>query len=216
MLGRFLTQTQARFTFAGYAHWLICVCFLGIPITAFANAGLPMLAVVWPLSLPAFIPVVLLESWVVRRQLNVGWRFIFVQVTKANLLSTIVGIPLTWLALVVMEFAFASLTIGAGLSRSYPPPFVGDVVRVFLTAPWIGPFTKGANWVVPFCVTVLLIPFFFASYWIESWYVGKTLFPSDPQRGKKALWKANLFSYSVLIIGSLLWLFWGIAVNAKV
>jgi hypothetical protein len=115
------------------------------------------------MSVPAFIPVVAVESWVVRRALNVSWRIAITQMVKGNIFSTIVGIPLAWVASVAVEFLLALLVTNATHSKSYAPHGVGDVGRVILSAPWLGPFREGGHWIIPLAVIVLLVPFFFAS-----------------------------------------------------
>ncbi|WP_428825935.1 hypothetical protein ACLIKD_16670 [Azonexus sp. IMCC34842] len=191
-------------------HAFLALILLGLPALALANAGLPMLIVVWPLSLGAIIPVIALESWVVERELGVGWRIAIRQVSKANIFSTLLGLPLTWLALVVLEFVLASLVISTGASRSYPPQFFGEVGRTILAAPWLGPITRGEHWIVPVATISLLIPFFFASYWSETWLIADRLSPSTPALARQALWRANLASYLLLLAGCVVWLVIGI------
>jgi len=126
-----------------------------------------MLAIVWPMSVPAFIPVVAVESWVVRRALNVSWRVAITKMVKGNVFSTLVGIPLAWVASVAVGFFLALLVMNATDSKSYPPQGVGEVGRIILSAPWLGPFREGGHWIVPLAMIVLLVPFFFASFWTE-------------------------------------------------
>jgi hypothetical protein len=193
---------------------LAILLLLMVPSIALANIGLPMLAVVWPLSVPAIIPVIALESWMVHRALNVDRRIAFTQMAKANILSTVVGIPLAWVASVVIEFFLVFLVTSPVNSHSYPPDFVGKVGGVVLTAPWLGPFENGGHWIVPVATTVLLIPFFFASYWVETWYVALALSPNAPEQARRAIWNANLVSYMVIFCACIVWLVYGLATHA--
>lgn len=189
---------------------LTAILLLAIPSVALANAGLPMLAVVWPLSIPAFIPVVAIESWVVRRTLNISWRVAVTQMVKANIFSTLVGVPLAWVVTVALEFSLASLVMNVTGSKSYPPQGVGEVGNILLSAPWLGPFREGGHWIVPLATTVLLFPFFFASFWAEAWYVGRALCPEAPEQSHRAIWNANLFSYIGLFLACVVWLVLGV------
>ena len=190
---------------------LLLILFLvALPTAASANAGLPMLFILWPLSLPAFLPVVLVESWVVRRALEVPWRVAIAQMTKGNLFSTVIGVPLAWVASVALEFGLAYVVTYGSKTRSYPPDGIGVVGKVVLTAPWLGPWREGGNWIVPLASVVLLIPFFFASYWTEAWLVGRSLCPHSPEQGRRAVWKANLLSYFGLLVASCCWLIAGL------
>lgn len=189
---------------------LLILVLLAFPTVALANAGLPMLAIVWPMSIPAFIPVVAIESWVVRRALNVSWRVAITQMVKGNIFSTVIGIPLAWVASVAVEFLLAYFVMNAAGSRSYPPHGVGEVGGVILSAPWLGPFREGGHWIIPLAMIVLLVPFFFASFWTEAWYVSHNLCPEAPERARRAIWSANVFSYIGLFIASVCWLAFGV------
>ncbi len=193
---------------------LTAFLLLLFPSIVLANAGLPMLAIVWPLSLPAFIPVIAFESWIVRRTLNTSWRVTVTQIIKANVLSTLIGIPLAWVISVALEFLLMFVVVNVAGSKSYPPHGVGEVGRVILSAPWLGPFREGGHWIVPLAMSVLLVPFFFASFWTEAWYVANTLSPSAPEQARRAIWKANLYSYLVLLLACIGWLVFGLATQA--
>jgi hypothetical protein len=187
--------------------------FFAAPL-AFADAGLPMLAVIWPLSAFAIVPIVLIESWVVRALLSIEWRTSLVQMTKANLISTLAGIPITWVALVALEMGAAALTTNFTTSDSYPPLAAGDIGNVLLSAPWLGPFTGGGYWKVPVATMALLVPFFFVSGWLEALLVRRALpgIPASAVRG--AVWKANLASYSFLLLACIVWLVYGMLNHA--
>src|SRR5438309_1805886 len=70
-----------------------------------ANIGIPMIFIQWPLMLCALIPIIAAEALLIRRWLTLSYRDAFVGTTKANLLSTAVGVPLAWLAMLAVEFA---------------------------------------------------------------------------------------------------------------
>lgn len=193
---------------------LVIFVLLAFPTVALANAGLPMLAIVWPMSVPAFIPVVAVESWVVRRALNVSWRVAVTQMVKGNLFSTLVGIPLAWVASVAVEFLLLFLVKNVTDSKSFPPLGIGKVGGVILTAPWLGPYREGGDWIVPLAMIVLLVPFFFASFWAETWYVSRNLYPESPGRARRAIWTANVVSYIGLFIASVCWLAFGLLTHA--
>ena len=187
---------------------------LVFPSIALADAGLPMLAIAWPLSLPAFIPVVALESWIVRRTLNISWRIAITQMVKANVLSTLIGIPLAWAVSVALELLLMFIVTNVAGSNSYPPQGVGEVGRVILSAPWLGPFEQGGYWILPVAMSILLIPFFFVSFWTEAWYVADIVFPTAPEQARRAIWKANLYSYLALFLACVGWLIFGLATHS--
>ena len=206
-VGRMMWQLLRR-----VIRWRECrlgIFLLACPGLALANAGLPMLAVVWPLSLPALIPVVLLESYVIGHLSVLGGRKLLASVFRANLLSTAVGLPLGWLALVALEFILASGVVSSGLSKSYPPRELAEVLRVMLMAPWLGPVSEGSEWIIPVATMTLLVPFCLVSYWFEASYLMRYSPVLGIAVGRRAVWRANFLSYAMLFVACLGWLLLG-------
>ena len=185
---------------------LIGLLVLAIPNAAYANIGLPMLSVAWPLSLPSIIPVVLIETWVVCRSLKVAWPYAFGHMIRANALSTIVGVPIAWAMSLGMQLALMFAATEAVGLKLYPPTSAGEVVAVLLTAPWLEPLQSRWVWAVPVAMMVLLIPFFLVSFALEAWYLSKSLCPEDSARSRGAILKANAASYLFLFLACLVWL----------
>ena len=83
---------------------------------AAADVGMPMIVLVWPGAWVLFLPVVALQSVVAHRLLKLSagraLRVSFV----ANLVSTLAGIPVTWLLLLMLQW----LIIGVAVN-SYSP-----------------------------------------------------------------------------------------------
>lgn len=193
---------------------ILGLVLLIVPGVALANAGLPMLLVVWPLSICAILPVIALESWVINRTLNVGWRTAIIQMTKANVLSTLVGIPLAWIASVALDYSLSYFVVEVIGSPFYPPRSLGDLGRTILSAPWLGGFSTGGHWRIPVATIALLVPCFFASFWSEAWYVARILSPTAPKEARRAVWNANLLSYIMLLTASITWLLAGVVSHA--
>ena len=72
-------------------------------MTTLANIGIPMIVVQWPLMFATLVPVVVLETLVIHRRLRVSWRSALLGVGKANVLSTLIGVPLAWLLMFGLE-----------------------------------------------------------------------------------------------------------------
>jgi hypothetical protein len=171
-----------------------------------------MLAVVWPMFIPAFIPVVAIESWVVHRSLNIPWRIAATQMVKANIFSTLIGIPLAWLAAVAVEF-FAFWALYATGAESYLPHTVVEAGRIIFSMSWLGPGGNG-YWRIPIAAIALLVPFFFASFWTEAWYASRKLCPEAPEQARRAIWRANVHSYVGLLFAYICWLAFGLITHA--
>lgn len=181
------------------------------PGLAQANAGLPMLWVLWPFAIAAIVPIVLVEAWVVQRGIGLSWRVSLWEMSKANVVSTLVGLPLTWVALVALEMLAAHLTMATKISDGYPPSWVGEIGTVVMSAPWLGPFRTGGHWIVPVATATLLIPFFFVSVWVEVLTVRRTFTTSGKIGWRKVVWYANLASYGLLFAATFVWLVVGLA-----
>ena len=189
-----------------------------IPALAYANAGLPILAILWPLSLPAFFPVVFLESYVLNKNLALGYKKSFVVSIKANVLSTIIGLPLAWIACLIIEVLLMSFFVEVAGAKSYPPSSlealpesIHNILDVILTFPWLGP-GPGGHWIIPLATSIMLIPCFFVSYWMELFYIEMELYIDKKlpdfhkENVKSAVWRANLYSYGLLFIACVIWL----------
>jgi hypothetical protein len=148
-----------------------------------------MLALVWPSAWALFIPVCAIEALVARRLFG----FPFLQAAKlafvANAWSTLVGIPLTWLALVLVEFAG-----GAGASLVGPWPGGAWVLLSPIFAPWLGPGAQ--RWQVFAAAAFLCGPFMLVSIRVERWSAAKRIPREDARRWARV---ANLATYLPII-----------------
>ena len=140
---------------------IIFMSILLISNLAYADAGVPMIFVTFPLILFALVPIVLIEGYILYHRLNLTLKKSLLVATASNLTSTLIGIPLTWLLLVIVQMV-------AGGSYSYGiETFWGKFISVTLQAPWLLPYEGSLGWMIPIATIVLLMFFFFASWWIE-------------------------------------------------
>lgn len=171
----------------------------------FANVGLPMIVVAWPMAIVSLVPVIALESWIVWRNLRIPRKKAILKMSKANALSTLVGIPLTWIALAAIELGLGVLCIKL-TGGQYGRQWICQGVSRMTSAPWLGPYAYGWHWRVPLATLILLLPFFYASYRIEAWCSARGLLPESPARAKRAIWVANVASYAAMFLGCVVWL----------
>lgn len=173
----------------------------------YANVGLPMLAIVWPLFWYAFIPIVAIEYWVIRKKLKPKSRELLNATIIANLGSTAIGLPVTWFVLVFLEFL---LTGGSG-DFSKLPIFWEMLLTPTLGAPWLSPYESELYWMVPVACAVLLVPFYFMSSWVEVKIVARYSEDSYTlDEIKMAVWRANRASYAFLYVIVISWLVYAI------
>jgi len=169
----------------------LCI-FLCVPGIASANAGVPMIFLAIPVLGVSIIPIIIIESIVLSKQLELAAPVAFKTATISNLVSTIVGIPLTWLLLVLIQM----LTGGGGAYGL--DTALGKVLSVTLQAAWLIPYESDLHWMIPVAGLVLLVPFFFVSWWSEYFVSRKMLKDHSAQRVKIAVRNANMITYALL------------------
>lgn len=153
-----------------------------------------MLVVVWPASWVLLVPIILVEALVAVRIFRIGFGRCFKVSAVANLVSTLVGIPLTWALLVIFE-----LCTGAGYARGLHTPLL-RLAAVTMQAPWLIPYEESLQWMVPAAAAFLCIPFFFASVLAE-YLVARRFFPAELRpKAKHWAWMANLYSYGLIFV----------------
>ena len=122
------------------------------PCIAFANAGVPMLALAWPAQWLALIPIVLLECAVSSQSIQVPFRQLIWPVGKANLVSTLVGIPLAWAVMLVPLFG---VVLGLSLMpETVVMPTYLEYILLPLTAAWVG---GESIWQIYFAFVILTV-----------------------------------------------------------
>jgi hypothetical protein len=150
-----------------------------------------MIGVYWPPAWLAFIPVVAIEAWWARRVLRNDWKKAIATTFIANLVSTIVGIPLAWFVWSTLEARF----FGTALGLDNPAK---SIYAVTVQAAWLIPYEEDLWWMIPVAAFVLTAVFFVASVLIECLVMKCFQRNSDAKSLRRWAWKGNLFSYAVV------------------
>ncbi|MDP3935587.1 MAG: hypothetical protein Q8Q56_01135 [Alphaproteobacteria bacterium] len=160
-----------------------------------------MIVIVWPIYWIGLLPIILIEWLVMKKELKEQFsQKLFGKVFFANFISTLLGIPVVWFLMALIQF----LIPGAGgfteLSGVWPYVF-----GVTVQAPWLLLYESQFYWMIPVAFIVLLVPFFFASYWIEAFVILRMWRDEkNDDQIKNAVKKANMFSYAFLLIAALI------------
>ena len=154
-----------------------------------------MLFVQMPLLLVSLPIVILIEGALCRRWFSLEWGRALKVATRANLLSTLVGFPLMWISLVVLQMAFG----GGGFPKLEEPWF--SVYTVTAQAAWLLPVEGELYWMIPTACLVLLVPAFFVTIFIER-RVYRKHFADDEGHvdPTAATWKMHFASYGFLAL----------------
>jgi hypothetical protein len=175
--------------------WLIsAIILLAFSSVASADAGVPMLYLIWPGSWVLFVPIVVVEAIVARRLLDLAVGRSLALSAVANAASTLVGIPATWGALLLVEILATSGGEAYGLD-TVPRKILAFTVQ----APWLIPYESDLGWLIPSAAIFLCIPFFFASVLIERFMARRMAPTCPPGAVSRWSWRANLLSYSLIL-----------------
>lgn len=163
------------------------MCFL-------ANAGLPMILVLFPAVLLASPVIVLVEAvlgWTFFRSSLERW---FGMCIALNLASSLVGVPLAWLLALLIEFT----VVGGGAHGV--DDWWGVLVSVVGQAAWLVPYEDEFDWMVPVAYLVLLIPAYVMTVLMElglyQLFFRKLI---ELRRPRLVFVLLNLCSYSLLV-----------------
>jgi hypothetical protein len=174
-----------------------------------ANMGVPMLFIQMPAMFFALVPVIVIEALFVRSRLALPRREAFATVTAANLLSTIVGIPIAWFIMVVSQLSLETTF------RRLATHFHGDLhsplwrtYEMLTTFAWLDPDEANLYWMVPIASALLLIPSYFASVWLERPVCRSSWRHIAPATVSAVVTRANRLSYAALFLFACVWLGW--------
>ncbi|WP_020413070.1 hypothetical protein [Microbulbifer variabilis] len=174
----------------------ILLAFLALlaPGIAYANAGVPMLFLAMPAFLVSLVPIIAIETLYISKGMRLPLAQSLKTVSISNVASTIIGIPLTWFLLVLVQ-----LVTGGGGAYGIDS-LMGKILAVTWQAPWLIPYEEDLNWMIPAAGLILLIPFFFASWWSE-YFISQKLNKTLPSVSVKIkVRNANLITYSLLAV----------------
>ena len=153
-----------------------------------------MLALHLPAMLILLAPICIIEYFVASRALTMPRRWVANGVLWANLATTLLGIPLTWAAMLGLELA----TTGAKPQDVDTLP--GLLSTIFLQASWLDLPKPGYEWTISAATMVLLVPYFFVSVLFER-LVLRYLWDGPPRSMiDRICWKANSITYGVLAL----------------
>ena len=167
---------------------------LSAPSLASANAGVPMIMFAMPALIVSLLPIIGVETLILRNRLALPSKAAFKLACLGNLASTLLGVPITWLILVAMQM------LAGGGGAFDMDTTLGRILAVTVQAPWLLPYESHMHWMIPTAGIVLLVPFFFVS-WRSEYLVAKHVVPHNPKEAlRKTIRDANLATYVLLAL----------------
>lgn len=166
-----------------------------------ANAGVPMLLWQLPGMVLALVPVVLLETLIAGRHLELGFRERLTGIAVANVWSTFVGVPVAWGVMTMIP----SMTGGVVTTDTSAPLLALQVVA--MEAAWPDAYEGQLSWLIAAAGIALLIPYYFASVVVERWVLRHRWSSQQRKPIHAAVWRMNAASYLclALLLIALLW-----------
>ena len=171
---------------------LVVVLMAIMPTSVYADIGLPMVAIYLPPAWLALIPIILIEAAVGIWLYNIPVKRAIIGQSVANCLSTLVGIPVTWAILALLQLRFFGTALGLD---SIPK----RVYAVTIQAPWLIPYEDDLRWMVPISFAVLTIPFCLMSIGVENAVLRRVLHDIPKQTVRAWAIRANIASYMFLL-----------------
>lgn len=153
-----------------------------------------MLFLAMPALAFSLLPIIALEAFYLSKALHIKFKLSVKTAVFSNCISTFIGVPLTWFLSVVIQF------VTGGGSAFGLESVMGKVLAVTWQAPWLIPYEQDLNWMIPIAGAVLLIPFFFVSWWSELLVSRQVLTDLKHKEVNKAVRNANLITYTLLLL----------------
>lgn len=163
-------------------------------MTVLANIGVPMIFGQVILMALALVPIVVVETFLIAKDLKLPFKAAIKNVLAANIWTTFVGVPLAWAVVLVLEMLTQSVS---DLTNPSPMEMLHAIT---LGSAWLVPYQSHLYWMIPAAASFLLFPSFIASVFIETRVLRGKWNTFDPGQIKRAVLRANVWSYLGLFI----------------
>jgi hypothetical protein len=183
--------------------------------TANANIGVPMFYPNMLVVALVFVPVVVLEGVIFKKQLDIANSSAFLTSTLCNACSTFIGLPFLWFLLLIFKEAIARVAPADFLFILPADNLATRIVKLIIQSPWLYPQAESSlEWMIPAAMLFFLVPAFFFSWMIEYLIVRWRLIgfrddSSDAKlkaaRIKRACFAANIASHIFMALVIFVW-----------
>jgi len=172
-----------------------------MPVGAYANAGVPMIFISYPLMLCSLLPVIIIETIIFSKITEISYEKSIRSSGISNSVSTLAGFPLAWLFLLFIEIVTTGGRCGPGFDTAR-----NSMITVIVEAAWICPWDEQLYWMIPSAFIISLIVAFLISILIE-YLINKKIYKEyDRKVIRRATVYSNIFSYGFLLIISIAYL----------
>jgi hypothetical protein len=124
------------------AQLIFAAGLTAVVVSAHANIGLPLISVFLPPLWLGLVAIIAVEAVIIGRSGGYPLARVVVPVALANVLSTVVGVPVLWFVLATTE----AVCCGTALGLATP---MAKLYAVTVQAPWLIPYESEFWWMVP-------------------------------------------------------------------
>ncbi len=165
----------------------------------FADAGMPVIFGVELTFLFLIIPIILIETFFLKISLKINFKKIIFPTIIANLVSTLLGYPLAWSLLLLLQFNVLNK-----IKIPDTTSFVNIIIYGITNPGWIYANGKVADIAIPTAYLINIIISFLVSVYFEYLIIKSLLekygFKFENKIIKRLSLEANAISYGFLII----------------
>jgi hypothetical protein len=174
-----------------------------------ADAILPSLIWIWPITVVLLLPVILVEAQYARRRLDLTFGQAFRGLAVANVISTIIGFPLATAAANTLQIKVQNHLYGNPQLNFEQWSRGGDPSNL---ARGLGQYP---HWPLLAAAGLMFLLCFLISWWVEAayvnWWIARIGFGTPPVKSRTSvvIRNANVLSYALLAatsIGLLAWI----------
>lgn len=180
----------------------IAFLLLLFPLSSYADAGIPLIILVYP-AFSLMLPfIIVLEFYILKSHLQPLAKNSLKAVIVANLTSTLLGYPLAWLISLAYQLStLFFLSLFPNIQN-----FSEEYFLYFTATAWLPPMDNVHPWLFFFTLILGLIPAFYISVYSEYWIVKKILKDiKNTKQLKDVVYTMNKYSYVGLITIIIVW-----------
>jgi hypothetical protein len=190
----------------------ITTILIVFPNVSYANVGIPIIAIGETFMVLLLIPVILIEFFVYYKKLNKDVISSLKVAAIANISTTVIGYPLSWILLLFYQILMSLFLVSVGrLIPDIEKVSFPEVLIILVTPAWIAPYENyPINLMICLAGIVGLIPAYYITLWFEYPILKK--FWGNDENIKSGCVLANRLSYSLLLL-ILIFLFFYFFIN---
>lgn len=176
---------------------VVLLVFMFIPSTGRADMPIGTFMIVFPAMGILLVPIIVIEAWIGVHRISLRWGESFRVSIAANLVSTLIGIPITHFVLGVATYY---------LYGAMPPSGLLHLISMYMLQPFLL-FPSWTSWSYPLIFIGWLIPMFFVTVWVEQ-HIARLLLRAKVNSktiAKRWSLSANIASYSFITILLSVW-----------